>query len=136
MSLEKILEHIIGRANTEAKAILEQAHSAAQELLQRAAREAESVYQELLEQELSFARAEKARAVVRARLDARKRVLEAKHGAIEEAFSRLKDQLDKKALLKEQVTPDKVRELPLDPALYLEDARLAHEAEVARILFG
>lgn len=136
MSLESILNHILAEANTQRDKIIQEAKFAADKIIQEAKQEAEALYQEELNKEKTLSLAQRQRLVVNARLEEKKKLLEAKQELIDNAFEKLKLTLKSDRFKKQQVSADRIKEVPEDIDFYLKQLRQDYETEIAGILFN
>jgi len=135
MSLESILSHILDEARAQKEKIIHDARLEAEKIIKEAKAEAGVLRKEIFEREKSLFERQMQKAVVNARLEHKKNLLEAKQELIGAAFRRLKSTLKAEKFKKEQVLVDKVREAPENVDFYLDRFRQLHETEVAKILF-
>jgi len=135
MSLDSILKHILDEAGSKRQEILRQAHLEAEALIQESRAQADAVYQDIIGRAEKDCRKNKERLLVEARLEAKKGLLLVKQELIAEVFARLKSGLKSDKLKKEQVSQDKVKEVPEDLDFYLAKLRQDYETEIAGILF-
>jgi len=104
--------------------------------LSRAAdEEAEKLFREEVSKAERAAAAEKDRIIIDSRLEAKKRLLEAKRELLSSVFAGLKPLLEEKKLMKEQVSPEGIKSVPEEIGFYLEELRQDFESEVAAALF-
>ncbi len=105
--------------------------------LSRAAEEeAERLFLEEVSRAERAAAAEKNRIMINGRLEAKKRLLEAKRELLSSVFAGLEPLLAEKGLMKEQVLPEGTRNVPEESGFYLEELRQDFESEVAAVLFS
>jgi len=135
MSLESILDHIIEQADAQKDKIIQEAKQQADIIMLSAQQEAEKLYREIINKEKSLYEAGKQKLIVNARLESRKKVLAMKQALISEAFKELKSEIKKDRFKKQQVLPDKVKDVPEDIDFYLQKIRRDNETEIAKILF-
>lgn len=146
MSLESILDHIIEQANAQKDKIIQEANQEADAIVLSTQQEAEKLYREIIDKEKSLCQAEKQKLIVNARLESRKKVLATKQELISEVFEKLKSEIKKDKFSrsggiprwtgkKQQVLPDKVKDVPEDIDFYLQKIRRDNETEIAKILF-
>lgn len=135
MSLESILGHILGEADTQEDKIMQEARRQRDTIIREAKIEAEKLYQEVLNKEKSLYETQRQRLIVNARLEQKKNLLRAKQELIDSVFKKLKSSLASNKFKKQQVFTDKVKEVPEDIDFYLEKIRQDYEGEVASILF-
>ncbi|MCM8770668.1 MAG: V-type ATP synthase subunit E family protein [Candidatus Omnitrophica bacterium] len=136
MSLEAILAHITQEAEVKKNQIIQEAQKEAEKIIQASRQEAEAVYNTFLQQEKIKQESEKRGLIVKARLENKKRMLQAKQELIDEVFQRLKSGLAKERFKKEQVSFKETKEVAEDLDFYLANLRLTLEPEIARILFA
>jgi vacuolar-type H+-ATPase subunit E/Vma4 len=136
MSLESIINHILGEANSQKAKIIQEANQQAHEIIQTAKEDADKIYQEIIEREKSLVLAEKQKFIVNARLQAKKDLLREKQELIDLLFEKLKTQLGKGKFKKRQVFLDKEQDIPGDIDFYLAKIRVDFESEIAKYLFG
>ncbi len=135
MSFDSILKHILDEAGSKRQEILRQAHLEAEILIQEARAQADTLYQDIIGQAKKDCQKNKERLLVEARLEAKKNLLLVKQGLIAEVFTRLRMGLKSDRFKKEQVSQDKVKEVPEDLDFYLAKLRQDYETEIAGILF-
>lgn len=135
MSLESILDHIIDQADAQKDKIIQEASQQADAIVLSAQQEAEKLYREIIDKEKSLCQAQKQKLIVNARLESRKKILAMKQALISEAFKELKSEIKKDKFKKQQVLPDKVKDVPEDIDFYLQKIRRDNETEIAKILF-
>jgi vacuolar-type H+-ATPase subunit E/Vma4 len=136
MSLDSILGHIINEANSQKEIIIQQAKKQAEEISHSAKQEADKIYQAIISQEKSAFQSQKQKAIVNARLEARKNLLAAKQELMDAVLEQLKFQIGKEKFKKKQILQDRVHEVAEDIDFYLHQVRLDNETEIARTLFG
>lgn len=135
MSLESILEHILNEARTQKEDMVQQARQKKELIIKQARQEADMLYQENIEGEKAHLERERQRQIVNARLESKKNLLKAKQELIGAVFEKLKSRLKSDKFKKQQISQEKVREIPEDLDFYLKRIRPDHEAEIAKILF-
>lgn len=135
MSLESILNHILGEAEVQKDKIIQEARQEADKIINQAKKEAEGLYNEILAKEKALAEHEKQAQIVHARLEAKKNLLRAKQDLIDTIFIKLKEDLKKEKLKKQQISHDKTHEVMEDIDFYLNRVRLDYETEIAKVLF-
>lgn len=135
MSLDSILDHIIDQAEAQKDKIIQEAKQQADIIMLSAQQEAEKLYREIINKEKSLCEAQKQKLIVNARLESRKKILAMKQALISEAFKELKSEIKKDKFKKQQVLPDKVKDVPEDIDFYLQKIRRDNETEIAKILF-
>lgn len=136
MSLESIVEHILGNAWQEAEKIILQAKQEADKLTAQAKQEAAALYQEMIAKEKSAYDHERQRAVVQARLANRSSYLSAKQEIMAALFKKLAAEMRVEDFKKQQVSWDKARPAAENAEFLMSKIRLEHETEIAGILFG
>jgi len=135
MSLESILNHILSEADTQREKIIQEAKQQRDKIIQEAKLEAEKFYRESLNKEKALLETQKQRLIVNARLDAKKSLLETKQELIDDVFKKLKSALKGDKFKKQQVSLDKVKEVPEEIDFYLSKFRPDYETEIAKVLF-
>jgi len=135
MSLELILNHIINQAQLEREKIIQEAERQAEGIIREAKLEAGQIYQEMLSREEAHNENLKQRLIINARLQQKKRLLEAKQESISAVFKKLKAELKKEKFKKEQVFHDRVHEVTEDTDFHLNNFRLDNESTIAGMLF-
>lgn len=135
MSLQAILEHILGDAHSGAERITREVEIEAAGIIQAAKKEADKLYREILEKERAAYERHKQQLVVKARLEAKKNLLQTKQELIDSAFQRLKSGLKGDRFKKQEVSFDKIKEVGEEIGFYLDNLRHDYEIEIAEILF-
>jgi vacuolar-type H+-ATPase subunit E/Vma4 len=135
MSLESIINHILGEASSQTEKIIQEAKQQREKIIQEAKLEAEKLHREILNKEKNLSEAERQKMVVNARLEQKKNLLKAKQELIDSVFQRLKPELKSDKFKKQQVLIDKVKEVPEDIDFYLAKVRQDYETEIAKVLF-
>ena len=135
MSLESILEHILQQANTEKNSIIQEARLDAERITSAAQQEADILFREIIAREKAAYENQRQWLIVNARLEQKKNLLSTKQGWVDSVFKKLKPTLKGDQLKKQQVSPDKVKEVPEDIDFYLSKLRQDYETEIARIIF-
>jgi len=135
MSFDSILKHILDEAGSKRQEILRQAHLEAEALIQEAKAQADAVYRDIIVRAQKDCQKNKERLLVNARLEAKKSLLLVKQELIAEVFTRLRMALKSDRFKKEQVSQDKVKEVPEDLDFYLAKLRQDYETEIAEVLF-
>lgn len=135
MSLDSILERILGDAEVEKERIMREGKIEKDRIIQEAKKEAENLYQEILARQKAIYESQKQRLIVNERLQAKKNLLETKQELIDSVFSKLKTHIGKDKLKKQLVSADKVQVVSEDIDFYLNKLRPDFEAEIERILF-
>jgi V/A-type H+-transporting ATPase subunit E len=135
MSLESILNHILDEAHQQRDSLIQEAIQQKNKIIEESREEAARVYQEIIEREKILSEAGKQKLIVNVRLESKKGFMQAKQELIDEVFKKLKLQLNKDKFKKQQVSGDKVREVPEDIDFYLERIRPDYETEIAKIIF-
>lgn len=135
MSLESIVEHILTTAKAEAEQILQGAKQEAAQIIQQSHQEAEALYELLLNKEKALYESQKQRVLVNARLEGRKNLLFARQELIDIVFERVRVELGKNKLKRQQVKYDKIEEVSEDPAFYFKQLKSDYESEIAKIIF-
>jgi len=136
MSLESIIKHILGEADSHRDKIIQEAKQQRDKIIREAKLEAERLYREAINKEKALAEAQKQRLIVNARLEEKKNLLKAKQELIDSVFKELKSTLAKDRFKKQRVLTDRVKEVPEDIDFYLKKVRQDNETEIARILFS
>lgn len=136
MSLESILNHILGQANAEREKIIQQARQQAEKIIRQAGQEAENLSRQIIAEERNLSGRTRQRLIVNARLAGRKDLLKAKQELIDTVFEKLKLSLGKAKLKKQQVTKEGIEEVSEDIGFYLNKIRSDFENEIAKALFG
>lgn len=136
MSLESILEHILNDAALGREKIIQEAGGQAQTILREARQEADILYQDILRKAGSDDASQKQRRIVGARLEYKKRLLEAKQELIDSVFKKAKSTLKSGVFRKQLVFADKVSEAAADIDFYFSKFRQDYETEIAQILFS
>jgi len=135
MTLEPILNRILGQANQRKEEIIRQAKEQVETIIRQAKLEAEKLYQEILTQEQSRYSAERQKLIVNARLEEKKNLVQAKQDLITDIFNQAKTHLGQRKFKKEVIFQDRIHEVAEDPDFYLAHLRFDHESEIANILF-
>jgi V/A-type H+-transporting ATPase subunit E len=136
MSLESIVERILKEAEGNKEKILQEARLQAAGMIQEAKKEAESISEGILREASVRLKSQKQKLIVNARLEKKKLLLAAKRKIIEDLFAKLRSELAVKGLKKEQVSQDKVHNVPEDMDFYLARLSSDYEPEVSQIIFG
>ncbi len=136
MSLQSILEHILGDAHSGAEKIIREVETEAAGIIQAAKKEADKLYREILERERAAYERHKQQLIVNARLEAKKSLLQTKQELIDSAFQRLKSGLKGDRFKKQEVSFDKIKEVGEDIGFHLDNFRHDYEIEIAEILFA
>jgi V/A-type H+-transporting ATPase subunit E len=136
MSLESILNHILGEADTQRDKIIQEAKQQQDRIIREAKLEAERLYREAINKEKVLAQTQKQKLIVNARLEEKKNLLKAKQELIDSVFKELKSTLARDKFKKQQVLTDKIKEVPEDIDFYLGKIRQDCETDIARILFS
>ena len=89
MSVEKIIDKIIGEAEKEAKKIMNEASNAADKIVEEAKQKAKSAKTALLEKGEKAAQEERRKMLLAAELDFRKEILNGKQSVISQIFDRV-----------------------------------------------
>jgi len=135
MSLESIIKRITSLADARGEAIIQQARQEADRLLQQAEAQGQAFSQALLKKETAALDTQRQRFIVQARLEAKKALLKAKQELLDEVFAKVKQELARGKIKKEQIAVDTVREASADIDFFLGQIRLGVETEAAAILF-
>lgn len=135
MALEDILRHILNDADIEAEGIIRQAKEEALKIIQEGKSEAEKLYQGNIGKEKTLCEKQRQKLIVNARLEAKKDSLLNKQELITLVFKKLKANLNKAQLKKQQIGRDKVQEDYEDVDLYLNRIRPDYETKIAEMLF-
>jgi vacuolar-type H+-ATPase subunit E/Vma4 len=135
MSLESILNHILDEAKQQRGQLIQEAVLAKEKIIQEAKQEARELYLEGLNKEKSIYESQRQKLIVRARLESKKDLLGARQELISSIFEKLKSQLHKDEFKKQQISFDKVREVPEDLDFYLKRLKPEYEAEISKIIF-
>lgn len=135
MSLEAILNHILEEAKEEKEKIIQKAKEEKEKIIQAAKAKAERLYQEILEKEKAENERQRQKRLVNARLEAKINLLRTKQELIDAVFKELKSHLSQDKLKKQQISQDKVQDIPEDMDFYLSKIRQDYETEIAKILF-
>ena len=136
MAIEPIVEHIIRQAGMQRDKIIAEAAEKGEALSRTADEEAEKLFREEVSKAERAAAAEKDRIIIDSRMEAKKRLLEAKRALLSSVFAGLKPLLEEKKLMKEQVSPEGTKSVPEEIGFYLEELRQDFESEVAAVLFS
>lgn len=136
MSLESIISHILEEAGTKKQEIIQQAQKETERIIQEARLAADNLYQDIIAKAKVDAERQKHQLLVQARLEQKKSLLKTKQELIDSLFQELKSTLREGKIKKQQVSEDKITEVPEDIDFYLEKSRHDYESEIAEILFG
>lgn len=136
MSVETILEHITKDTQGQSQKIVQEAQQEAAAITQQAQKKADQLYVDLLAKEKALYAAQKQRVIVNARMEYKKDLLGAKQELISLVLEKVKHQIGKGKLKKEQIAQDKVQEVSEDIDFFLEQLRRDYETEIAETLFA
>jgi vacuolar-type H+-ATPase subunit H len=134
MPLESIVEEILREANSEKGRIIESGQKEAEAIIQEAKAEADKICQDIIAREKQNLESEKQRSITAAKLQERKKILEAKQEMIKNVFLKIKG-IFKGDIKKVIVSRDRVEEEPLEIDVFLDELRRDYETEIAKILF-
>lgn len=135
MALEAILKHILNDANIEAEGIIRKATEEALRIIREGKIEAEKLYQDNIDKEKALCEKQRQKVIVNARLEAKKDLLLTKQELIDSVFKKVKANLNKAQLKKQQIGQDKVQEAYEDSDFYLNKIRPDYETKIAEMLF-
>jgi len=136
MAIESIVEHILKQARLQRERIIAEALEKKADSARRSAEEAAILFSGAIQNAERAAAAEKNRIMITGRLEAKKRLLEAKREVLSSVFAELEPVLREKGLMKEQVLSDGSRSVPEESGFYLEKLRQDCESEIAAVLFS
>jgi vacuolar-type H+-ATPase subunit E/Vma4 len=136
MSLEKILDKIIGDASTEADKILVESRKKAEKIKGEAEKKASELADALVEEAKNQGQLEASRLVTQARLETKISILSRKKELIQEVMEKAfqKKILEKKDMKRTIITKKGEREEPLDEARLKEGLRSRLENEIIEVL--
>lgn len=136
MSLDSILNYIVGEANKKKDNIIQEARQQADVVLKEAQQGADKLYQEIIDSEKSLLEKERQKFIVNSKLEGKKKLLKTKQEIIDAVFERLKPGLKKGKFKRIKIYHDKTEEIGEDVDFYLNKIRLDYEAEITKILFS
>lgn len=135
MSLDSILNYIIGEANKKKDDIIREARQQADAVLREARQQADKLYQEIIDSEKFLLEKERQKIIVNSRLEGKKNSLKTKQEMIDAVFEKVKSSLKKGKFKRVKIYHDKTEEVDEDVDFYLNKIRLDYEAELAKIFF-
>ena len=136
MAIESIIEHILKQARQQRERIIAEAMEKKADFARRSAEEAAVLFSDAIKDAERAAEAERNRIMISGRLEAKKRLLEAKREILSAVFAEMEPVLMGKGLMKEQVLSDGFRRVPEERGFYLEKLRQDFESEIAGVLFS
>jgi vacuolar-type H+-ATPase subunit E/Vma4 len=136
MPVESILKRLLDEAGGQRQVIIQEAQKEAEGIIREAQIQAGILYNNILASAQADYDSQRQRFIVKARLDAKRNLLETKQELIEEVLKRLRLDLKNDTFKKQQVSFDRVKEVPGELDFYLNRLRQDYEMQVARILFA